>query len=513
MARPKENNFTRPIKDRLAQTVAYRCSKPDCRIPTIGPKANNQDADSIGRAAHICAASPNGPRYDASMTAEQISSFNNGIWLCANHASEVDSDWANYSKETLISWKEQAIEKARAEKGNKLPSNNDAINTLSIAMGGSPTQIPSMIANVHMASELSLQELDPRFVVKSSYFNNVQHFEVHAKENVSLQLSITPQDSGLFTSKYSNWMDYGEELEVDTSEISVEGSKLFQNVFSQKGKLVFGAPQKDAVAKLWVINSDGQKEHIEDLSGKISLGNKGFEFKGFTSSKLLSVSIKNTNLDSNSADFNISLDLTKWYGKDITTLPYFEKIRSFFDWIGNDGEFFIELEIEGTHLLTTKQANVHNNDYFKYISCYLTYTNAAIVLAKLTKQVIQFRSQNDFSDELYYELLELQQIAEGKAIITKEQITSKITFNMFFENQEQIDAFQNAPASSVFKLHQTFVETITIFGQDFKLPHLVVFMSPVQLITNGKPTLGKSLEVEVLTLEGFQLIRSFDLEI
>jgi hypothetical protein len=142
MARPKENDFKKPIKDQLAKRVAYRCSKTDCRMPTIGPRANSNNSDSIGRAAHICAASVGGSRYDATMTSEQISSFENGIWLCANHASEIDSNNSNYPVELLKSWKKQAEELAKKEKGSQLPSKNDAIDTLLVALGKTKKQYP-----------------------------------------------------------------------------------------------------------------------------------------------------------------------------------------------------------------------------------------------------------------------------------------------------------------------------------------------------------------------------------
>ena len=93
------DEFTEQTKRKLRDNVGSRCSKPDCRVPTMAPSNN------IGVAAHICAASKGGPRYDKSMTSEQRKSIENGIWLCQNHATEIDKNPNHYSIELLNQWK------------------------------------------------------------------------------------------------------------------------------------------------------------------------------------------------------------------------------------------------------------------------------------------------------------------------------------------------------------------------------------------------------------------------
>src|SRR5437867_7793805 len=87
------DEFPRLVAERLAKRAAYLCSRPDCRKVTIGPSEESPESvATLGRAAHITAASPGGPRYDSSRTPEQRASIENGIWLCANCADLVDDD-------------------------------------------------------------------------------------------------------------------------------------------------------------------------------------------------------------------------------------------------------------------------------------------------------------------------------------------------------------------------------------------------------------------------------------
>ena len=119
-----ENDFSLKTKEELAKRVAYRCSNPKCRKPTIGPKENNYGTVNIGEAAHICAASTGGARYDKDMTSEERSSVNNGIWLCRNCAALIDRDEKYYTVELLRVWKQLAEIKALAE----IEANQNVLN-------------------------------------------------------------------------------------------------------------------------------------------------------------------------------------------------------------------------------------------------------------------------------------------------------------------------------------------------------------------------------------------------
>lgn len=71
------DEFNQKTKQRLAERVGYHCSK--CGCLTSGPGTDENDSVNIGEAAHICAASEGGPRYDPNMSSEERSSIDNGI--------------------------------------------------------------------------------------------------------------------------------------------------------------------------------------------------------------------------------------------------------------------------------------------------------------------------------------------------------------------------------------------------------------------------------------------------
>lgn len=102
------DDFTESTKRLLANRVCGRCSNPDCRKPTMGANTDPNKTINIGVAAHICAAAPGGPRYEATMAENERKSSQNGIWLCQSCAKLIDSDPNKYSKDLLYAWKKLA---------------------------------------------------------------------------------------------------------------------------------------------------------------------------------------------------------------------------------------------------------------------------------------------------------------------------------------------------------------------------------------------------------------------
>jgi hypothetical protein len=109
------DDFSEPTKRNLARRVNYKCSYPECLRPTEGPHTDPNKYLSVGVAAHITAASDNGPRYNSSLSSVQRKDITNGIWLCETHAKMIDKDAERYSAETLNEWKEIAEEIALCE--------------------------------------------------------------------------------------------------------------------------------------------------------------------------------------------------------------------------------------------------------------------------------------------------------------------------------------------------------------------------------------------------------------
>lgn len=109
------DDFNLKVKDTLSKRVGLHCSNPNCRSLTAGPNTSELKVTNIGVASHITAASPNGPRYDASLTPRERRLIRNSIWLCQSCAKLIDSDPKKYSVELIKKWKTEAEKETELE--------------------------------------------------------------------------------------------------------------------------------------------------------------------------------------------------------------------------------------------------------------------------------------------------------------------------------------------------------------------------------------------------------------
>lgn len=122
MARGRsQGEFTDRTKKVLSKRVGERCSRPDCPNVTSGPHSDPTYFQNTGKAAHIIAASSEGPRGDPSLTLDQRKHPANGVWLCATCHDIVDRDPAKYPAPLLRQWKESAEQKQENRLLNQTP--------------------------------------------------------------------------------------------------------------------------------------------------------------------------------------------------------------------------------------------------------------------------------------------------------------------------------------------------------------------------------------------------------
>lgn len=109
MANKNRDDFREKTKLQIAKRAGWLCSYPSCRRLTVGGDI------MVGTAAHICAAAPDGPRYDPNQTPEQRRAAENGIWMCRDHGTAIDSKDPEFTVARLREWKARAESEARAQ--------------------------------------------------------------------------------------------------------------------------------------------------------------------------------------------------------------------------------------------------------------------------------------------------------------------------------------------------------------------------------------------------------------
>ena len=145
----------------------------------------------VGVAAHICAASPGGPRHNAAQTREERRSKDNGIWLCQNCGRIVDADPSSYPAEKLNEWKRGAQEKAFLE----------AVAPSQAAPSAEAARIASLIAfGNREGADAALDEAFAKFhTAATTDFAGYTRGSLWKQQQVELTLKVLDHDHDEFS--------------------------------------------------------------------------------------------------------------------------------------------------------------------------------------------------------------------------------------------------------------------------------------------------------------------------
>lgn len=92
------NYISDKVKKALFAQSMNCCEFPECNEPIVDKKGIVK-----GEICHI--EGSRGPRFNESLSNEQINSIDNLILLCPNHHTEIDKDVENYTVEKIKNWK------------------------------------------------------------------------------------------------------------------------------------------------------------------------------------------------------------------------------------------------------------------------------------------------------------------------------------------------------------------------------------------------------------------------
>lgn len=515
MARDK---FTKDVINSLRNRVANRCSNPKCRVPTTGP-AGKYKINNIGIAAHITAASPKGPRYDPSISSIDRSSFDNGIWLCANCSVDIDKDTEKYTVTLLKEWKYESERFARQELGKKLPDNNETIDTVAEALTGFPKRyISTAIKNVHQASNISLEGLDPRFEVSSTFMRGLTSFELIAKEPVLLSIDVNKESISKFIEKRKKLIEQGEDISFKSEELSLKGSRLIDELFGNLSGTIKISPKKvKATQKLWLVeDGTNSREIFDDIHGDISFGTKALTFNGYACNGLFNFKYSRTfEKDSNNTKLSILLDYSQWEGKRVNDLSYFEKLYDFFIKIEDGWTLFTSLEYNGLRILSSEGLNVSKWENALNINNLLHYTHCCRLIASHFNKEIKFKANVSCTPDEYDLVSSTADIVSGiysfsDISMIKENLITKMIVDESLQNLALLEGL-TSPTS--FKMIQRKKETLNLFNTPLELPDQVILVENVlpQIdIAIDKIQPNESLRIEWLPQKEFKIHVGFE---
>jgi hypothetical protein len=155
-------DFSAATNKSLAERVGFVCSYPGCNAPTIGPSQESSTSTSnTGMACHIYSAAGNGSarRIKHGADAAELSTIENGIWMCYTHGKKIDTDECTYTPSQLLDWRRLAERHAtlRQALGRDVTAEDMGFEPLATATLQLTT--PELVYEISEAIKLSAIEL------------------------------------------------------------------------------------------------------------------------------------------------------------------------------------------------------------------------------------------------------------------------------------------------------------------------------------------------------------------
>jgi hypothetical protein len=208
------DDFSRTTKDTLAKRVGFRCSNPNCRRLTSGPKSDASGVINIGVAAHITAAASGGPRHDESLSSDERRALDNGIWLCQTCAKLVDDAPSSYPVELLRNWKDQAEADALSQL-ESMKAASDAVSSMRLA------GVQDLVSHWKALQAIAKYPITP------AVFTASREMEVAA---VQEWLSGPPSSLFMQTDGLTDGLDFLAAVSANEDQLSLQNALIIHTI-------------------------------------------------------------------------------------------------------------------------------------------------------------------------------------------------------------------------------------------------------------------------------------------
>lgn len=483
MARDKDNDFTESIRRKLRDRVANLCSNPECRKNTVA--ANLETIDNrtvIGEAAHICAASSGGPRFNDEMIAKDIKSFKNGIWLCSICHNIIDREPKTYPVEMLIGWKVSAEEYTSKNLGTKYKTDKDIKESQQSLLSIMPlSSINNALSNVHGSVVQTLGVLDDRLKLSTKFDNEATVYNVEPKDDSYVPtISIKDFSNETNIRKYKDLILHGLDCEIDGDIDFSSDSNLINKLLNDTGidfkkSSIKRINKVDAYLKIPYQDLDINKTVIK-INGYLTHGLKTVSFIGglenYFNIKFVVMAISDELIDDTVQNVNMSFCFDDWNGKNIRSLEKLEDLHTLINEICDNENASIGLFTSETHtfLAKAKINNTSDNDDIKQIKWLLDYIYKSYKICDYLNYEVFICLDSVILEKDYEQILEVYDTLFENKVHLKKDIKSNPTLQLSGVSVDEVKMLVDNPSLELeYTSHDE--EYLRVFKNTFKLPN------------------------------------------
>lgn len=186
---------------------------------------------------------------------------------------------------------------------------------------------PSSIENAIKGQKASYEKLDPRVEAKIDVIDGKQRVTIEPKEPIQLQFFFDGKAPSM-DDRLRDFFGRGMPLHLEPAEARVEGSKLFEDLFTQGGTLELKSHVPAAVSLIAKSDTGHEIASLKNLSATIEGGFLEVRVSGGLPGSPFSLNLTMTK-DSTHGPMGVRFDLPSWRDHLIAQLPFFDQLAEF----------------------------------------------------------------------------------------------------------------------------------------------------------------------------------------
>lgn len=511
MREPKaRDDFTQATIKMLAERVGHLCSNPECRVLTRGAKYGSSGSAGIGVAAHITAAAVGGPRYDAELTKQQRKDYDNGIWLCQSCARIIDVDVPKYPVSVLKSWKVHAEEFSNANIGKRLYDEStvrkeilkSAVEYITNENVSSSSQLALQAVKIN---EAEFSKLDPRFNVTTNIIDGKVNTYIEPKfAGVEIKIAAADNTDETLHKSLLKLEEEGREFCLDTSQIKVSGSALFEQMFAKPGGVLHAGVVKQKIQCELYVTNNSETLLLASCKADMYGGTKKTIIEGLALNKFLSFSTEMS--DKTKSTF--TLHTNSWLGKKLDKLPFFPKLFKAVDILSKSGGLKVVHDHPELGEIVVAQTDGRDNckAFIWQVISLLEYVHKARIVNKYLN--LDFTYQNfDVPNEEVKALDEICGLIGGPVISSGDQFKSNPTVKVVLKEGFCLDESPIGATNTCIRMNVPGTLK-QLFNQDIPEYFIRHQFNNVAITTNDELIENTEVELELKMSDSSQYIKS-----
>ena len=483
------DDFSDVTKIELLVRAANLCSR--CHVFTIGSTDAGDRKNSIGVAAHICAAAsgPGAKRYDPNQTKAQRRHFDNGIWMCYSCSKLIDNEETSYTVSHLKEMKANhqayvsslvgVIPMAPFEAENKIRTGIIEATISLITKAGSPASFD--VSAVVEGYEQSINSIDPNFKVIVTATSGAVVHELIPITDPSPEIKLIFNDEAEKTanSAWQKMTESGESIHLSTNDFKFVGSNFFEylNEIAAGGVLTLIPSKRRLDTTIYFVSSEAEFE-FSSTESFMGAGSKKFDIEGVALDGFFKYKYLINEFSQVNASYHF--EIAAWLGQPIKNLRNFHRIKRAYDFLVKypDSKVSIQVILDGSPL---RLWDGNSDDYAKFFDQLKRLVgiveNAKFISSKVSEPLRLKTIELNLHDELYLQLY--SQLFKGKVIKHLSYWESIFADRI---DEEKGKAMKFFLSDERLEVTITKSPVIDLFGNRIQLPKMISRVSCFDLV-------------------------------